>query len=176
MPDLFGYDRYEGIMRAAGISEDGLYRYWLRRSWKRGGDGRVVCFVMLNPSTADGAIDDPTIRRCMAFVRAWGASVLSVRNLFAYRCTDPAELRTACDPIGPNGDRHLEIAKTAHLVVAAWGAGGSLRGRDKQALEILSGTDLYCLRVTKHGHPQHPLYVRADAQPMLFRPARAVLS
>jgi hypothetical protein len=31
-----------------------------------------VMFIGLNPSIADGETDDPTIRRCKAFVRSWG--------------------------------------------------------------------------------------------------------
>ena len=110
---LSEYNQYDGPSRSAELSEDSKYRYWLRRSWKYGGDGQVICFIMLNPSTADALTDDPTIRRCMGFVRSWGGSVLSVRNLFALRATDPAELRTASDPVGPKGDTHLYIAKTA---------------------------------------------------------------
>jgi hypothetical protein len=33
---------------------------------------RVVAFIMLNPSTADETLNDPTIRRCIGFARAWG--------------------------------------------------------------------------------------------------------
>lgn len=45
MPDLFGAETYAVLHRTAEVSEDGRYRWWLRRSWKRGGDGRHVCFV-----------------------------------------------------------------------------------------------------------------------------------
>ena len=41
------------------------YRYWLHRDLAATGDEGLV-FVMLNPSTADEANDDPSIRRCMA--------------------------------------------------------------------------------------------------------------
>ena len=53
MLDLFGYSHYEHLSRSAGISDCGRYRYWLRRHWQTGGNGKVACFVMLNPSTAD---------------------------------------------------------------------------------------------------------------------------
>jgi hypothetical protein len=174
MPDLFGYSRYEGLQRSAGLSDCGRYRYWLRRWWQHGGgDGKVVCFLMLNPSTADSSVDDPTIRRCLGFVRSWGHSVLSVRNLFALRATNPAELRKAADPVGPQGDAALLTAKTADLVIAAWGAGVPF-GRDRRALELLAGKPLYCLGLTKHGHPRHPLYVPASAVPVPFVPGATV--
>ena len=116
---------YEGqfLRRSAAISSCGTYRWWLRRRFTRGGSEKAVCFLMLNPSTADAERDDPTIRRCMGFARAWGYSVLEVRNLFAWRATHPRELLTATDPTGgPRGDRELRAVAKADLVVAAWGA------------------------------------------------------
>jgi hypothetical protein len=73
MSDLF-------MRRTAIISECGRYRYRLTREW---GDGPLLTFAMLNPSTANAEIDDPTIRRCMSFGRREGASGISVFNLFA---------------------------------------------------------------------------------------------
>jgi len=170
MPDLFRGDVYAGLIRSAGLSECGRYRYWLRRSWRQGGNGKTLCWVMLNPSTADGLEDDPTIRRCMAFTRGWGYSVLTVRNLFALRAIDPAELRHADDPIGPDGDAELLAARAADLVIVAWGASVPFC-RDRRALELLAGVPLYCLGPTKAGQPRHPLYVRGNVQPIPF-PAR----
>lgn len=173
--DLFGesgvrrkYSHYERLVRSAEVSECGRYRYWLRRSWQTGGNGKAVCFVMLNPSKADAMIDDPTVVRCMNFTRSWGYSIMYVVNLFAFRATDPRELKTADDPVGPRGDVELAACRTADLVIAAWGPKGTLLGRDKAALRLLAGKPLHCLRLTKYGHPQHPLFVRADAQPMPF--------
>ena len=55
----------EPYIRTAVISDDGLYRYRLERVWD---DARpALPFVMLNPSTADALVDDPTIRRCVGF-------------------------------------------------------------------------------------------------------------
>ena len=117
---------------------------------------------MLNPSTADAEIDDPTIRRCMAFARSWGFSCLSVRNLYALRATDPARLEAERDPVGgERGDAELAAATIADLVVVAWGANAS-PWRERKAVELLSGARLMCLGKTKSGHPRHPLYVRAD--------------
>jgi hypothetical protein len=167
--DLFGQSHYEGLTRSAELSDCGRYRYSLRRSWQAGGNGQVVCFLMLNPSTADALTDDPTVRRCMAFCRAWGYSALTVRNLFALRSADPAELLSATDPVGPAGDAHLLAAATADLVVCAWGAKVPF-GRDRRALELLAGRRLHCLGLTRAGAPRHPLYVRGDAVPLPYRP------
>jgi hypothetical protein len=154
------------LQRSARLSPCGRWRFELRRSWPAG-DGRCVCFVMLNPSTADAERDDPTIRRCLAFAKAWGYSSLVVCNLFALRATDPRELLGAADPIGPDGDVSLAAARNADLVIAAWGAWVPF-GRDQQALWLLRRTPLYCLGLTKQGYPRHPLYCRSDLQPIPF--------
>ena len=97
----------EGAYSRTGAEFDptGAYRYSLWREW----DARApaVAFVMLNPSTADAARDDPTIRRCASFARSWGYGSLEVVNLFAYRASEPKRLRQTPDPIGPANDDYL---------------------------------------------------------------------
>ena len=147
------------------LSPCGRYRYRLTREWLMG-EGTVL-FVMLNPSTADAETDDPTIRRCIGFAQRWGFRGLAVGNLFAWRATDPRELRQAIDPVGPENDRHLvEMSHAANAVIAAWGAGGGRRGQ--YALRLLRGTVEH-LGLTKQGYPRHPLYLRADATRTVVR-------
>jgi hypothetical protein len=153
------------IARSAEISPCGLYRYSLARWW---GQSRPVNFVMLNPSVADSTIDDPTIRRCMAFAEAWGYGGLLVTNLFALRSTDPGALKRARDPIGPENDRRIvEVAKASDLTVAAWGNHGKLYGRDAIVLRMLreAGIAPRCLRVSAAGQPFHPLYLPGHLRP-----------
>ncbi|HEX2136504.1 MAG TPA: DUF1643 domain-containing protein [Microvirga sp.] len=108
------------MQREALFSPCGAYRYRLARRWA---EGPMVAFIMLNPSTADGSIDDPTIRRCIGYAQTWGYGALAVGNLYALRATEPAELRRARDPTGPDNDRHLEgMTRAAARVVCAWGA------------------------------------------------------
>lgn len=148
----------------AAISRDGLYRYSLRRSWEWA--GAIATWVMLNPSTADARVDDATIRRCIGFSREWGCSGLKVVNLYAYRATDPTELRTAPDPVGPLNDRYLRdacwVARTCGWpLIVAWGTNADPI-RVKQFLTLLPrGSELHCLGVTKDGHPKHPLRLAA---------------
>ena len=78
------------MRREAEISPCGLHRYRLTREWAP--TLPTIAFVMLNPSTADGEIDDPTIRRCIGFARDLGYGRLHVVNLFTYRATDPREV------------------------------------------------------------------------------------
>jgi hypothetical protein len=109
------------------MSPCGLYRYELWRYWA---PGRLVAWIMLNPSTADATADDPTLRRCIDFSKAWGCGGLMVVNLFGLRATDPQELRRAEDPVGPMNDHFLwGRCMEADLVVAAWGGHGKLFGR-----------------------------------------------
>lgn len=150
----------------AVLSECGTYRYRLGRRWDNA--KRDACFIMLNPSTADAHKDDPTIRRCIAFAKAWGCGGLVVVNLFALRSTDPRELYKHAEPIGGiENDRHIRKAiELCRPVVAAWGVHGALRSRDAEVLDIVRavGVELHCLKVTKDGHPAHPLYQPTDAE------------
>lgn len=139
------------------IDETGAYRYVLSRSW---GNGKVMTWVMLNPSTADASTDDPTIRRCMTFAKSWGFAGLEVVNLFAFRATKPSALKTAKDPIGPQNGRYVTDAMLNKLVVVAWGC--SPLPIPESILSIVSRWSPMCLGTTKAGHPRHPLYVRGD--------------
>lgn len=144
------------------------YRYRLSRNWD---DGPEVCWVMLNPSTADASQDDPTIRRCLAFTRAWGYAGLHVVNLFAFRATDRRELRKVLLPVGMDNDRHIaEVAKRCPLIVGAWGNDGGYLGRAGQVRELLTthGLTLHALRITKAGEPEHPLYLPGDLRPQVY--------
>lgn len=161
---------------SAILSECGRYRYVLTR--ETGGGRGVVAFIMLNPSTATADVDDPTIRRCRGFARDWGYGSLVVLNLFALRATDPALMKAAADPVGPDNDRHLrEVARNANAVVAAWGVHGGHRGRDRHVLALLADLDgdLLCLGTTRAGHPRHPLYAPANLAPIAFEPSPVVV-
>lgn len=148
--------------RGADISACGRYRYTLWRKW---GPGGTCMFVGLNPSTADATIDDQTIRRCIAFARSWGYGRLMMTNLFAWRATDPRDMKAAASPIGPaNTDVLFREHANADLTVAAWGTHGAYMGRDNAVRKLLPG--LHYLRLTKVGHPSHPLYLPASLQPV----------
>ncbi|VTT96531.1 Uncharacterized protein OS=Sinorhizobium meliloti Rm41 GN=BN406_01856 PE=4 SV=1: DUF1643 [Gemmataceae bacterium] len=162
---------------SAVISPCGLYRYTLTRVWDPAKDPVVFC--MLNPSTADGAQDDPTIRRCVGFARQWGYGGLTVVNLFAFRATLPRDLLKAADPVGPDNDRHIAAAAARRTVVCAWGSLGSTRrevAMRRRRAGIVAGllTGFVALRhlgLTAAGQPMHPLYRPATVVPEPFHPA-----
>lgn len=153
--------------RTAQISVCGRYRYELTRRWA---GGPVATFVMLNPSTADGEQDDPTIRRCIGYAKAWDCGGLRVYNLYAYRAAKPADLFKADDPIGPDNDAWLramaDVAVDEHApIVAAWG----VNARPERVAEVCRmrgmAQQLRALDTTKDGHPRHPLYLLAGLTP-----------
>ena len=176
-------DRY--LEMGADISPDGRYRYLLWREWRGTGrhdtwrwlganDGegkplgepKACLFVMLNPSTADANVDDPTIRRCVGFAKAWGYDRLEVVNLFAYRATQPRDLLKLSyddDPVGPRNHDVVEKASwEAGKIVCAWGAHGGHLGQDETVLGWLRGAP-FALGFTAARKPRHPLYAPSDA-------------
>jgi hypothetical protein len=161
-------------MSAAILSPCGLYRYHLSRTLREEPGARVL-FVMLNPSTADATVDDPTIRRCIGFAEREGGSVLEVVNLYGLRSPEPKALRAAPDPVGPDNDKHLRLAlQFADVVICGWGANeGPIRGRSRVVADLALdlGRTPMCLGTTKSGAPRHPLYVRS-AQPLVPWSAR----
>jgi len=154
------------ILRTAQFSRCRTWRYSLSRTWQS--KKPAALFIGLNPSTADEIQDDPTIRRCMRFAHAWGYGGLVMANLFAFRATDPENLTTVLDPIGPENDRFLStLSSEAGMVIAAWGANGAFLGRAEHVLKLLRqagvgaapSREIYCLGVTKFELPRHPLYL-----------------
>lgn len=149
----------------AVISHCERYRYVLTRTWDPALP--VLVFCMLNPSKADAAQDDPTIRRCMGFAKREGCGGIAVVNLFAWRSPDPDKLPILdTEASGPDNDRHVAETSTDRRVVVAWGAHRS--AHPFVVLPFLerlrdSAASVHCLGTTKSGAPRHPLYVRGDA-------------
>lgn len=156
-----------GVHSVAVFSGDGQYRYQLTREW----DASLpsVAFIGLNPSTADESVDDPTIRRCVGFAKAWGYGRMVMVNLFAYRATDPTQLRRwDIEPVGARNDVFLyALPIHSDLVVAVWGVHGTYLGRDVVVRQRLP--NLHYLRLTQGGQPSHPLYLPGDLTPVLWK-------
>lgn len=152
---------------SAIISVCGQYRYKLTRpAADMHPTAGPALFIMLNPSTADAALDDPTIRRCMGFAKTWDCAGLVVANLYALRATNPADLWKHADPVGEDNDAMLAALIREHeTIVCAWGANARPErvAVVRKMFHRLSRP--MCLGITKHGAPRHPLYIRAD-QPL----------
>jgi hypothetical protein len=115
---------------------------------------------MLNPSTADEFKLDPTCARARSYAEQWGYGSLIVTNVFGWRATDPNDMRSAKDPVGPGNDSAIvRAAKEAGIVVCAWGNHGAFKERSARIKKLLKGFELHTLRVNANGEPAHPLYL-----------------
>lgn len=155
-----------GIGGGASFSTDGLFRMHLWRAWS---DDARLLFVMLNPSTAGAKFDDPTIRRCMGFGRTLGFGGIEVVNLFAWRATDPRQLRANKYPVGEENDSWIEGAVRDAVerggdICVAWGNMAHGMARTREVLQLIRGAGgaPKCLGRTALGEPMHPLFVPAS--------------
>lgn len=150
------------VERSTWISPCKRYRYWLRRRWDRGKP--LLLIVMLNPSTADGRVDDATIRSCMRLARSLGYGGIEVVNLMAWRATRPSDLPDKPSlAMGAHNPRAIsEAAERASRVVCAWGNHPTAKRFEGGVRDLLSLSHdkLYCFGTTKSGAPRHPLYVK----------------
>lgn len=154
----------ESILSNAVLSEESppVYRYWLDRVWDE--SLPVMVWVMLNPSTADHSVNDPTILACMDFARRNGCGSIAVVNLYAFRSPHPKVMRAAENPVGQRNYEYLQKAmqmvrdRPGSLVICGWGRGdfsSMALGVRRHAQN--AGVPLHCFGVTKDGHPKHPL-------------------
>lgn len=147
------------------------YRYTLHREVNPDSE-KTLCWVMLNPSTADEFVDDPTIRRVKDFTLRGGYRDLVVVNLFAARSTQPKHLLEMADPVGPRNEETIQsVFADADDVVFAWGSWHSSNNAKRYGIGVprlnverlarFARHQPFCLGVTKDGSPRHPLYVSA---------------
>lgn len=143
------------------------YRYSLTRVWDEA--ALRLTYVMLNPSTATEVQNDPTIERCERRARALGYGGIKITNIFAWRDTDPKNLKRAKHPIGPDNDAIVAAAADwGDLTLCGWGAHGSHHERGAEIATHLraTGQPLATLGTSKAGHPRHPLYISYQTQPI----------
>lgn len=147
-------------------------RRWRTLLWRRWDGSRPVAnFLMLNPSTADEMRLDPSCTRARVYAERWGFGGLIVTNLFAWRATDPNEMKAARDPVGRGNDRAiLTAASEAKLLVCAWGNHGAHLERSRRVIALLrgAGIDLHVLKMNGSGEPAHPLYLRGSLRPQVW--------
>ena len=159
------------------FSSDRVYRYVLRCQCATAAPKprRRIAWIGLNPSTADEFTLDQTLAAVCRYSRDWGFSEVVMLNLFAFRTTQPRELKRAADPIGPDNDPHLltEVC-AADRVIACWGDHGRFRERDQHVVDLLvaKAAAFECLLKNKSGAPHHPLYLKLGIRPKPFREER----
>lgn len=157
------------MIKDAFLDKERQYRYMLKRQWGERNDN-FINFVLLNPSTANETIDDPTIKACIKFAQNLGYDGFYVTNLFAFRTRSPQILKKSRNPIGERNDEFIKkYAYKSKLVVIAWGNHGNFMNRDNEVSKILSKIkNPHCLAITKSGSPKHPLYIKRDTKPFKF--------
>lgn len=149
------------------------YRYSLWRRWEDCEPSQMVAFIGLNPSTADEFKNDPTIRRCIRFSKDWGYSGMIMLNLFAYRATDPKEMKAQVEPFGDeNAVAIMEVCRSVDAVICAWGVHGAYRNRGEHVRSVLAHfmpEKLFHLGLTQNGYPKHPLFLKNDLTPQPWK-------
>jgi hypothetical protein len=148
-------------------------RRWRTLLWRRWDEaGPIANFLMLNPSTADETVLDPTCARARGYAALWGYGALLVTNVFAWRATNPHEMKAARDPVGRGNDAAiLRAARKSAIVVCAWGNHGAHLERSQAVLRLLrgAGVALHVLRLNAGGEPAHPLYLPRRLRPRPWR-------
>lgn len=158
--------------RTAEFSPCRDYRYRLAQIWDE--KTAPLYWLMLNPSTADEQRNDPTVEGCERRARKWGYGGCVIFNIFAYRATEPKNLKLHADPIGVENDKWMK--KLARLsrendVIAAWGAHGVYQNRSQNVCDIFRSKKgrLSALQINKSGEPRHPLYIPRVLKPQPFK-------
>ena len=164
----------EGLPERYLYSRDMVFRYAFGRWWGNGDLATTAIWVLLNPATGDTERRHrPTLDRCISRSRTAGYTGLVIVNLFAFRDTDPRNLRSAPDAVGPANDEVLRvITKAGAQTIVAWGIHGRLHGRSGLVGSLLDSP--MCLGITQRGEPRHPLYVPGDTKLVPWVPVRRV--
>ena len=151
-------------------------RRWRTLLWRRWDESKPVAnFLMLNPSTADEVKLDPTCSRARDYAQRWGFGSIHITNIFAWRATDPEEMKAVKDPVGPGNDAAIvRAAREAAIVVCAWGNHGAFLDRSCRVIALLKEkkVQLHALRVNAGGEPAHPLYLPGSLRPKRWRAPR----
>lgn len=154
----------------AVFSDDGRHRYFWRWTWDA--EKPRALFVMINPSVANHTRKDPTVHRCVEFVRLWGGGSLAIVNLYSIVDPDLSRLFNHEQPNGPDADRWIQDAAreirespTGHWIVCAWGARGKFLGRGR-AVAALLGDGLCVLGLNDAGEPTHAKACPSTAAPV----------
>ena len=144
------------------------YRYILGTR----GKNPLIC-IGINPSTAKPDDLDNTLKSVERIAFANGFDSFIMFNVYAQRATDPDAMEKIC-----NSDLHRENLEAfryvlsiseAPVVWAAWGTIIEKRAylpecvRDMVAVGQEFGAQWVCAgKISKKGHPHHPLYLRKD--------------
>jgi hypothetical protein len=136
-----------------------------------------VLWICMNPSVADGSVDDPTMNRAIDFSMEWGFDGLAMMNACDFRATNPESLLAPGVVACSKGNLPLirNTAKQAQKIVCAWG--NLHRDLIHHAVNVESalradGHTLWCLGLNKGGTPKHPARLAGDTPLIEFKELR----
>ena len=146
------------------------YRYILGT---RGGNP-LIC-IGINPSTAQPGDLDNTLKSVERVAHANGYDSFIMFNVYAQRATDPDTMEKNCNMLlhreNMEAFRYVLSISQSPAVWAAWGTIIEKRDylpeclQDMIAIGKEYGAKWLCAgKVSKKGHPHHPLYLRKDEQ------------
>ena len=146
------------------------YRYILGTR----GSNPLIC-IGINPSTAKPDDLDNTLKSVERIALGNGFDSFIMFNVYAQRATDPDAMEWDYNPLlhkeNLEAFRYVLSISSAPAVWAAWGTIIEKRPylpdcvRDMVAAGEELGARWYCAgKVSKKGHPHHPLYLRKDEQ------------
>lgn len=162
-----------GVKGDAQFSGDGRYRQLMRRWVGDAFPQRYVLFIGMNPSTADGTVNDPTCAREWTFAQREGFDAMVKANVGDYRATDPKMLLAAgIEASSPENLPTIRAAAAgADFVILCHGKlNKALAPAGRALVEALraDGVELWCFGTNADGSPKHPLYLRADTPLVRF--------
>ena len=144
------------------------YRYILGTR----GNNPLIC-IGINPSTAKPDDLDNTLKSVERIALGNGFDSFIMFNVYAQRATDPDAMEKQCNSMlhkeNMEAFRYVLSISNNPSVWAAWGTIIEKREylscclRDMLAIGEEYKTKWYCAgKVSKKGHPHHPLYLRKD--------------
>ena len=144
------------------------YRYILGTR----GKNPLIC-IGINPSTAQPGDLDNTLKSVERIAHGNGFDSFIMFNVYAQRATDPDAMERTCNTMlhkeNLEAFRYVLSISQSPAVWAAWGTIIEKRDylpmclRDMLQAGQEYGARWYCAgKVSKKGHPHHPLYLRKD--------------
>lgn len=139
------------------LSDDGLYRYSLMRTWDK--NKKKAAVIMLNPSKANVLKSDKTVMNVTNFLIDHDYGSLTIVNLFSYIATDSKKLTERnLDNEAPNDDYIRDVCSKADVIIVAWTKDRKHVTR-KREVEIILKEHEYKLKCFIDGagnKPRHP--------------------
>lgn len=158
----------------AHFSDCSKYRYMLTRIWDE--TLPTISYLLLNPSTADEMVNDPTIERCQRRAVTYGYGQMIIVNLFPFRMTDSTQLHTIENLLGDNTEADsaiIQAVSISEMTVCGWGNHPLAQERARHIFNLLLSNGLsnklHALDVNNNGSPKHPLYVGYNKHPIVLK-------